>query len=163
MIQNKQVKGYEGLYELTHDFKVKSVKRKNRLNDKYLKQNISNMGYIFYNLCKNGFSKTVYLHKIIADLYLDNPLGLTIVDHIDGNKQNNNVENLRWCSQRENIHYYTSKRESKSNNYVGVFRRWDNKKWVAKIYINNKQKYIGSFDSEQEAYDAYEKYQSLES
>ena len=61
---------------------------------------LSNNGYRLVNL--RGIRKTVPVHRLVAEAFIPNPLGLRDVDHIDGNKNNNRVENLRWVSHKEN-------------------------------------------------------------
>ena len=62
--------------------------------------NLSNNGYRLVNL--RGIRNTVSVHRLVAEAFIPNPLGLRDVDHIDGNKTNNRVENLRWVSHKEN-------------------------------------------------------------
>lgn len=57
------------------------------------------------NLC----GKTNYIHRLVAQTFIPNPDNLTDVDHIDGDKDNNNVENLRWCTHKQNINYAIEK------------------------------------------------------
>ena len=72
-------------------------------------------GYLQVNLSETR--KTVLVHRLVAEAFIPNPLGLRDVDHIDGNKSNNRVENLRWVTHKENLnnpntkykHVYSSK------------------------------------------------------
>ena len=59
----------------------------------------------YYVICVNykGKQKTLYVHRLVAELFLDNPNNFPCVNHIDNNKQNNNVNNLEWCSFQHNI------------------------------------------------------------
>lgn len=50
-------------------------------------------------------NKKMYIHRLVAMAFLDNPRGVNYVNHIDYNKQNNNVNNLEWCTQKENVHH----------------------------------------------------------
>ena len=58
------------------------------------------LGYLLVGV--SGSRKTVFVHRLVAEAFIPNPLGLRDVDHIDGNKSNNRVENLRWVSHKEN-------------------------------------------------------------
>ena len=68
-----------------------------------MKYGTDNKGYYRCCLSKNGNNKTVKVHRIVAETFIPNPNNLAQVNHIDGNKQNNNVDNLEWCSQSENM------------------------------------------------------------
>ena len=59
-------------------------------------------GYIRFGLSQDGLTKMVPKHRLLAELFIWNPDGLPCVDHIDRNKLNNSIDNLRWCSYEEN-------------------------------------------------------------
>jgi hypothetical protein len=67
-----------------------------------LKYGADNKGYFRTNLAKDGVNKTVKVHRVVAEAFIPNPDNLPQVNHKDGNKQNNCVENLEWCSASEN-------------------------------------------------------------
>ena len=93
----RPIKGYEGVYSITENGEVYSHKRKIYLatrEDKY--------GYLRVNLCKNGEMKTRFIHRLMAEAYIPNPDNLPYVDHIDRNRKNNTIENLRWTTERGN-------------------------------------------------------------
>jgi len=73
------------------------------LNDREIKPFVSNRGYPRVALCTNGKARHVHVHRLVAEAFIPNPKGYTDVDHIDGNKLNNNVENLQWLSRGDNI------------------------------------------------------------
>ena len=95
------VKGYEGLYVVTSDGFVIGVK-----HNKALKPSIVN-GYSRVKLYKNAQPKTFSVHRLVADAFIPNKQQKDQVNHIDGNKANNTVENLEWVTQSENqIHAF---------------------------------------------------------
>lgn len=106
----KDCVGYEDCYEISNQGKVRSkdrqsisygtrmCDRKGRERKSYCGKN----GYMYVDLCKEGNRKTWNVHKLVAMTFISNPLGLPQVDHIDRNKTNNNVSNLRWVSNAEN-------------------------------------------------------------
>lgn len=71
--------------------------------NKILKGSISEHGYKYYRLSKNNKKKMFYAHRLVAEMFLDNPNNLKVVNHIDGNKLNNNVDNLEWVTQSDNV------------------------------------------------------------
>lgn len=71
--------------------------------NKYLSNNSLRQGYIVNRLTINNEVKTLERHRIVAETYLDNPENKPIVDHIDENKTNNNINNLQWVTQEENM------------------------------------------------------------
>lgn len=74
---------------------------------KKLKHQLSNNGYIRVELHNNGVSKKFLIHRLLAQAFIDNPNKKEIVNHIDGNKCNNNLDNLEWCTRSENqLHSY---------------------------------------------------------
>jgi len=75
------------------------------------------------------------------------------LDHIDRDKQNNRIENLRSVTRSENC-FNKAKREGMTSKYKGVSWKKANNKWIAQIKINQKVKHIGSFDTQEEAYQA---------
>ena len=93
----KDVKGYEGLYAVTSCGKIWSYR-----SNKFLKPHTVN-GYLQVKLCKNGIRKFFFVHRLVAEAYVPNPQGLETVDHIDGNKDHNYVNNLQWMTLGNNI------------------------------------------------------------
>lgn len=67
------------------------------------KLSIMAKGYKVICLRAKGSQKTFYVHRIVAELFLDNPNNYNCINHIDNNKRNNNINNLEWCTQQHNI------------------------------------------------------------
>lgn len=104
------IKGYEKLYQISSLGRVKSLERMVRANttgirietEKILKPATSVPGYLFVSLSKKGKSKATYIHKIVAKSFIKNSSNKKCVNHVDGNKKNNIVNNLEWCTPKEN-------------------------------------------------------------
>lgn len=74
----------------------------NENTKQFLKGSIGEHGYRYYRLSKNNKKKMFYSHRLVAEAFLDNPNNLPVVNHIDGNKLNNNLNNLEWVSYTDN-------------------------------------------------------------
>ena len=92
------IKGYEGLYRISNYGKVMALNYKNTGAYKLLQPIIKNSGYISFNLRKNFKYKHPKSHRLVALHFLDNPNKYETVNHKDGNKMNNHVSNLEWCT-----------------------------------------------------------------
>ena len=106
----KDIPGYEGLYQASTFGQIRSLDRRvsNRsVKGVILKQHSYKTGYNATCLCKNGSVKTVLVHRIIAKTFIDNPNNLPTVNHKDEVKTNNSVDNLEWCTSKENTNYGT--------------------------------------------------------
>lgn len=99
MSKTKEIKGYNGDYLISDDGEVISIKNNNY---RILKQRINSRGYYYVNLCKNGNYKSVSTHRIVGRHFVDNPNNYNVLNHIDGNKLNNNYNNLEWCTLSHN-------------------------------------------------------------
>lgn len=94
----KAVPSYEGRYSVTEDGRVYS-----HLTNKFLKTPIGKRGYPNLNMIdEEGNCKLRCVHRIVAETFIPNPNNYPEVNHIDGVKTNNTVENLEWCTSREN-------------------------------------------------------------
>ena len=106
----KQIEGYEGLYEVSDKGRIKSLIQWNSkdyvYNPRILKNSTQQAkgNYIrsVVNLTKDGNKKTFKVHRLVAKAFLPNPDGKTQVNHKDCNPLNNFVENLEWCTDKEN-------------------------------------------------------------
>lgn len=96
----KDVKGYEGYYQVSDNGNVKSLR-----NGKILVPAITIHGYKRITLCKNGKKENKVIHRLVAEVFLDNPKNYPCVNHKDENKLNNFVENLEWCDKKYNTNY----------------------------------------------------------
>lgn len=100
----KDVVGYEGLYEVSNLGRVKSKYNKQRATHRaeHILSQSNNRGYKHVALCKDGKMKSFSVHRLVAFAFLIKPEGKDFIDHINTIKDDNRVENLRWCSELEN-------------------------------------------------------------
>jgi hypothetical protein len=98
----KDLKGFEGLYKIDENGSIYSSRIK-----KIMKVRKSNSGYMCVVLKKDNKYKGLFIHRLLAINFIDNPLNLEQVNHIDGDKLNNAIENLEWCTRSQNMkHMY---------------------------------------------------------
>lgn len=152
----RDVIGYEGCYKISNIGRVKSIKRKGVLNDRLLSPCPNSYGYLCVALSKNGAQKSMRVHQLVAQSFLNHKAcGLRLViDHINNDKLNNIVENLQIITNRENV---SKDRKGGTSKYLGVSWCRNRGKWVSIITINNKNEILGVFTSELEAAKAYKK------
>ncbi|SRR6266566_1065670 len=114
--------------------------------------------YAWTQMYDGTVRKQVYMHRYIWEYVVGNiPKGMEI-DHINGNGLDNRIENLRVVTRRQNTQNNRARREYKTSSiFPGVY--WHNKsgRWIPAIFVGNKNYYLGSFESEWEASEAYQK------
>lgn len=110
----KDIKGFEGLYQVSNYGRVKSlarrvphIKRTRLLSERILKHQLREDGYLQLNLSTKGKVIKPLIHRLVAEAFIPNPNNLPQVNHKDENKTNNNVDNLEWCTQQYNSTYGT--------------------------------------------------------
>lgn len=109
----KDIKGFEGLYQVSNEGRVKSLKR-----DSIMKQQKKRYGYYNIGLYNKGEYKWFRVHRLVAEAFIPNPNEYPIINHRDENPSNNVVENLEWCDVKYNVNYGTAierKREKQLN------------------------------------------------
>lgn len=151
-MQWKEIKGFEGYYEVSDTGLVRSVDRivydkrlqARRLKGKVLKpcktqdRSGCDEGYYVVNLRQYGTSNVRFVHRLVAEAFIPNPTELPTINHKNGNKQDNNVSNLEWATYAEN------------NIHALLFNlRQPRGNWVIQISDNNAV--VGVFKSVCEA------------
>ena len=117
-VVRKPVKGYEGYYEVDQFGRVFGLERIIKVNDngrnyekpiagKQLKQSMHTKGYKTVSLTKDGKTKTLFVHRLVAEAFIPNETNLPMVNHKDEDKTNNFVGNLEWCDAEYNNTYGT--------------------------------------------------------
>lgn len=107
----KDIEGYEGIYQVSNTARVIGLPRKFIRKDgksyivkkREIKVRIGWGGYYNVALSLDGKKKTYPIHRLVAQAFIPNPLNKSQVNHIDGNKGNNNVDNLEWVTGSENV------------------------------------------------------------
>lgn len=110
----KQIKGYEGLYDVSSSGEIISLSRDKLLpngkvclsKEKRIRPaKIGKDGYEIVYLRKDGKSNRHYVHRIVAETFIENPNSMEFVNHKDGRKYHNSVENLEWCDRSQNARH----------------------------------------------------------
>ena len=112
----KNIKGYEGLYQVSNMGRVKSLERKNCLGrtikERILKPAMDRGGYLQVGLCAGGKKKTLKVHRLVCEAFHDNPENKPDANHINENKTDNRACNLEWSTRRENLNHGTRNERS---------------------------------------------------
>lgn len=109
-----------------------------------------------YGIRKENKRLTIYLHREIM-----NAKKYDYVDHINGNTLDNRKQNLRICTNEQNLHNSKKTNKECTSKFKGVCWDKSKKKWLVSITINKKHKFIGRYDSELEAAEIYNKHATL--
>lgn len=97
-------------YYVSNTGKVKDIIK----NFIYISKSNKHNNYISLSLkCKNGKRKKFLLHRLVAETFIENPKNYPIINHIDENKQNNNINNLEWCTQKHNMNCWIKNKPMK--------------------------------------------------
>lgn len=105
----KPIENYNSLYEVNEKGEIRSLyhwnghKYEKRKKPYILKQTNTTTGYKKVELAKDGKKKSLRVHRLVATAFIPNPMNKPYINHIDGNRINNCVENLEWCTQHENV------------------------------------------------------------
>ncbi len=159
----KDVKGYEGYYQVSNLGRVKSLKRKQTFSDgriftikeRILKPVMNNYDYYGIGLHKECETRNFQIHQLVAICFLNHkPNGnKMVVNHINFNRVDNRLSNLEIITNRENTN---QKHRKSSSKYVGVHWNKARKKWRARITVNGEEKHLGTFTNELDASKAYQ-------
>jgi hypothetical protein len=135
----KDVVGYESIYEISNFGNVKSFKYG---KEKIRKLRNDKDGYLLINLCKDKKVKTFKIHRLVAQAFIPNPDNKPQINHIDGNKSNNKVDNLEWVTNKENSKHAVEKllRNTKGENHHNVKLRNYQVLNIRKKYATGKYK-----------------------
>ena len=170
VMEDNQVLNIEEWKQIPNlSYEISSLGKIRNLQGKVLKTYIQNSGYEQIKINYQGLHIHRSIHRLVAEAFIPNPLNKKYVNHIDGNKLNNTVDNLEWCTNSENILHARKtglnpynkptlglKLKPRSNNakqsqYLGV--HWDKsrQRWRA-VVVLDKVKYLQKrYDSEYEA------------
>ena len=155
----KDIKTFENLYQVSENGIVKALERKvnmpnggiKTIKEHYPKLSKTKKGYLKVMLTDlNGIRKGFFVHRLVLATYFKE--SKLQVNHKDGNKENNNLSNLEYVTNRQNVIHSIDK-ENTSSKFVGVTKKGN--KWQCQKMINGKRTYLGLFNTEDEARQKY--------
>ena len=147
MEEFRQIKNFEN-YEISNKGNVI-----NKITNKILKSHVDTSGYYIVKLSKNNMKKTFRLHRLIAIAFVDNPENKQCVDHINNNRIDNSIDNLRWATKQENSQNQKLSIKNTSG-FKGVTFCKDRNKWMAFITIDGILINLGRYDTIEDAKEA---------
>ena len=135
----KDIEGYEGLYQVSSEGRIKSLSRLTsngrKIADRILTPYKNRDGYLQLKLYKDGKYINHKIHRLVANAFIPNPENKPEVNHIDENKENNNVSNLEWVTRKENANHGTrNERSAKTNSKPVMGISLDGKSY---LYFNS--------------------------
>jgi hypothetical protein len=164
------ISGYEGRYEVSNFGRIKALERievmswmqnKSRTwKEKILIPNVKDNEYLFvvlYDGTGRANWKHKYIHRLVADAFKKPLMKGDVVNHKDRNRQNNHEDNIEVLTQRENCLHSVSGRK-KSSKFPGVHLEKATGWWKAMARHEGKKRYLGKFDNEESAYEAYKSF-----
>lgn len=135
----KDIKNYEGIYQISNIGRVKNLKKNKILST------LKTGRYNHLSLSKNGIVKNHSIHRLVAEAFISNPNNYKYINHKDENTRNNNANNLEWCSQSYNINYGTRKEKVKNKLSISInqydmnnnfIKKWDCMQDAIRFYNN---------------------------
>lgn len=129
----------------TYKKKGKNITR--NAKERFLSTPDRGSGYLCVRLQKNGKGVTFSIHRLVASLFVERAKGKDCVNHIDGDKKNNNASNLEWCTQKENVSHAQETglwRARKFKSETGVYLYFEKERSIFRAFylIGKKRKYI---------------------
>jgi hypothetical protein len=141
----RTIKNYDGLYQISNLGRVKNL-----ISGLVLKNTLhKTIGYYVVGLRKNDETKIKRVHILLAQAFIQNAENKNMVDHIDKDRANNNIDNLRWATSSQNS-MNKSKSSDNTSGYSGVYFYKNTNKWIAQLRKDGK-KYTKSFKTIEEA------------
>jgi hypothetical protein len=150
------VVGFEDFYEISSKGRISNYR-------KILNPFVNNSGYLVIDLKVNGIRYKKLMHRLVAEAFLNNPFNKKEVNHKDGNKLNNSIDNLEWVTSSENkkhalqegLKVYNKptkgKKLGKASKYHNVSYDKSRNKWIGALRVNKQTFYQKRFDTEIEA------------
>ena len=134
----KPIDGYEGIYEISNFGNVRNINWRGQ-GSRILKLHSDKDGYLRVGLCVNNRKSMKYVHRLVANAFIDNPYGKPQVNHKDEVRYNNKVDNLEWVTCEENNNY------GSRNSRLSISKRNTNCKPIRQLTLDGK--YVREWES----------------
>lgn len=150
----RDIEGYEGLYQVSNEGRVKSVQRviqrsngrPQTINEKILSQGTNFWGYKYVSLSNQFGHKTFTVHRLVAKTFIPNPNNYEDINHKNEDKTLNTLENLEWCTAKYNANYGTrTQKQVETARKNGYYEKWS-KRLKDGLYWKKVRKYSESGD-----------------
>ena len=153
------IKNYESIYQINKNGEIKSLarefidktNRKQVIKEKILKPCKNTPGYLYVPLSKNGKVKNHNIHRLLAEHFISNPKNKPHINHIDGNKLNNSLDNLEWCTHKENAEHASKLKLYKPSYSMKNKFGKDNPHSIKILQFDKEGTFIASFYGANEA------------
>ena len=150
----KDVVGFEGIYQVSNEQRIKRISLSKITNnvkvdyqERIVKTRLNKKGYVILNLCKNNEKFSTSLHRIIAKSFIPNLDNKSQVNHKNGIRHDNRIENLEWATASENI-LHSYKVLNKKHNSLGKFNRCGKKVAYYDLSGNIKGTFLSNMEAE---------------
>lgn len=141
----KDIKGYEGLYQISNHGRVKSL----HFGKERIRKPSDSRGYPIILLNKGGKYTVTYIHRLVATYFVPNPDNKPEINHLDENKKNNRADNLAWCTEKENTNWGTRTERARKSMKGKLVNRKDVSKKVDRYTVDGE--YLDTYPSLAEA------------
>lgn len=138
----REIPGYEGLYAADETGTIWSLCTTQSRREGPLKPYRNTGGYLRVNLFKGGKVRHEYVHRMVASAFIPNPENLPVVNHKDADPTNNSVDNLEWCTQKQNI---AASRDMGHQNKDRSVLAVSTTTWAVRCYPNMRAAGLGLF------------------
>ena len=122
-----------------HPYQISTKGNVRGYTGRVMKPYLDPHGYFSFKLRKDGKYTKKYLHCLLAECFLPNPMNKPLVDHINRNRLDNRIENLRWCTTTENV-WNTDRHDQEM---YGIYWYENRQSYLVKLKLHNKQRYVG--------------------
>lgn len=124
---------------------------RNDRTGRILKEAYDLAGYAILTPFNEGTGCTRTVHRLVASAFMPRTDDALVIDHIDRDKRNNHVSNLRWVTKQQNMFNRTKQKRAAFSKHIGVSFDVSRGKWLGRVMLDGKHRFLGRFNTEDEA------------